>query len=104
MKKESNMSNVIQFLESMGQNPALNRLSPADYAAVVAALDVDCAQRQALLARDHVALNDLLEGQKQMMCVLLPADDDEKQQESEPGRDQDPTPDEDESITSSGRH
>jgi len=45
------MSNVIQFLEALGSNPALARLSVADYEAVVASLDAEGAQRQALLDR-----------------------------------------------------
>lgn len=71
------MSNVIQFLESLGSNPALNRLSPAEYGAAVAALEADDAQRQALMDRDHSVLNELLDGRAKIMFVVaLPGEDD----------------------------
>jgi len=82
------MSNVIQFLEAMGKTSAA-RFSDAEYAAAIAALDVDDAQRQALLTRDHVAINDLLGGRaKLMMLTLFPADDDEKPQDEQPDSEQ----------------
>lgn len=65
------MSQAIQFLEALGSNPALVRLSAAEYAATVAALDVDQVQRQALLDRDHEALNGLLGGREKMLCLIL---------------------------------
>lgn len=65
------MSNVIQFLETLGTNQAL---SPADYAATVATLDIDSKQRQALLDRDHAALNELSEGRGEMCCMILTPD------------------------------
>ena len=39
------MSNVVQFMESLGRDP--EGLSIAEYAASVAALDIDDEQRQA---------------------------------------------------------
>ena len=62
------MSNVIRFLESMGSNPSLAHLSPAEYAASVAALEVDDAQGRALLDRDAVTLNALLGGRPKIYC------------------------------------
>lgn len=68
------MSNVIQFLESAGRNAML---SPADYAAAVAALDVDDVQRQALLDRDHAGLNRLLDGRMKMIFMVSAPREDE---------------------------
>ena len=68
------MSNVIAFLEALGKNPALAEASNEDYAAAVDALGLDDAPRQALLARDATALNDLLGGRSKMVCALFPAD------------------------------
>lgn len=65
------MSKVIQFLEILGRNQAL---SSAAYAATVAALDVDSQQRQALLKRDHAALNELSDGRSEMCCMILTPD------------------------------
>ena len=83
------MSNVIQFLESLGSRPAP---SPAEYAATVAALDVAPAARKALTERDHAALNDLLDGRATMFCfVAMP---DESEQEAIPDEpDGEPLPD-----------
>jgi hypothetical protein len=66
------MSNIIRFLETMGRKP----ISPADYAATVAALEVDAPQRKALLDRDQDALNELLDGRRQLKCAIFAADED----------------------------
>jgi hypothetical protein len=81
------MTDVIRFLESMGSNPALTNLTATEYAAAVAALDADQAQKQALLDRDHAALNRLLGGRSKMYCSQYPAREDQPldpQQEPEP--------------------
>ena len=64
------------------------RLSPVEYAATVAALDVDDVQRQALLDRNHVELNDLLGGREKLMCVVFPPDGDEQKDDDQ--RDEEP--------------
>ena len=66
------MSNIIRFLETMGSKP----ISPADYAATVAALEVGAPQRKALLDRDQDALNQLLDGRRQLRCAIFAADED----------------------------
>lgn len=65
------MSDVIRFLDSMGSQS----LSPVQYAATVAALDIDASQRQALLDRDPAALSELLGGRDQMRCFILVPDE-----------------------------
>lgn len=85
------MSNVIQFLEAMGSRPAL---SAVEYAAAVEALDAGTVQRQALLDRDHVALNELLDGRPKMLFFVNIPNDDEQQ--SVPDKDGDGVPDQDE--------
>lgn len=94
------MSNVIRFLEALGSNPALTRLSVADYEAVVASLDADAAQQQALLGRNHSALNDLLGGRAERMMLMQWAPeeqpfrkDDDQPDDDQPG--EEPTPDSD---------
>ncbi len=81
------MSNMVQFLETLGSNPALTKLSAAEFEAVVANLDVDDAQRQALLARDGAALNDILGGRERMLCVIWPADEPAREND-QPGDDE----------------
>lgn len=98
------MSNVIGFLEQMGKNAALSRLEGEEFAAAVDALGLDDAPRQALLARDHEALNALLGGRLAMTCMLFPADDDNKKDDEQEDGD---SPDDDErkeSVRGTGLH
>ena len=87
------MSKVIRFLESMGSNASMRNMSAEADAAAVAALDVDQLQRDALLQRDHAALNASLGGRAtQMMMSLFPVeetqrDDEEKGDEDSEGED-----------------
>lgn len=99
------MSNVIAFLEQMGNNAALAHQSPESYAAAVEALGLADAPRQALLDRDPAALNGLLGGRVQMMCFLLPADGEEKKDGDEPADGDAPSEDAPkESIRRNGMH
>ncbi|MGH8076816.1 MAG: hypothetical protein ACREPE_05760 [Lysobacter sp.] len=77
------MSNVIQFLESLGRNSALTQLSAAEYAATVAALDANDEQRHALLTGDHAGLTDLLGGREQLLCVVFAPDEQEKRDDNQ---------------------
>jgi len=61
------MFNTIRFLETVGANG----VSPADYAATVAALDVGQSEKKALLQRDYAALNELLGGRQKMFFAVL---------------------------------
>ena len=87
------MSKVIQFLESMGSSASMHNMSAEAYSAAVAALDVDQLQRDALLQRDHAALNASLGGRAtQMMMSLFPVEepqrhDEEKSDEDGEGED-----------------
>jgi hypothetical protein len=99
------MSNVIAFLESLGQDASKARLTGEDYAAAVDALALDDAPRQALLDRDALTLGQLSGGRLQMMCVLLPADgDDNKKDDDQDGQDEPGEGDQKESIRQRGRH
>lgn len=78
------MSNIIQFLENMGSK----QLSSTEYAATVAALEIDAAQRQALLNRDHATLNDLLGGRAKMFFGILTPHDEPAREDEEPAEEQ----------------
>lgn len=67
------MSNAIRFLESMGASASLQ--SAAEYAAVVAALEVEPAQQAALLDRDVATLANLLDARPTMFCMILAPDE-----------------------------
>lgn len=100
------MSNVIAFLETLGTDARKSKLADGDYAAAVDALGLDDAPRQALLDRDAQALNGLLGGRLQMMCILFPADgDDNKPDDGQEGEGEQPVEDDPEpSIRRDGRH
>jgi hypothetical protein len=90
------MSNVINFLESLGARPAL---SPIQFAAAVAEAGADSEQERALLARDPARLSELLEGRARIYCAIAMPDD--QQDESAPDdRDGDGVPDQQEPAAS----
>lgn len=97
------MSNVIRFLESMGSDPSLARLSPAGYAAAVSALELDDAQRQALQDRDAVTLNALLGGQPKMYCAQFPGREDHPAKREDDAPDDEPQENEEPEAPSSGK-
>ncbi|SDQ61550.1 hypothetical protein SAMN05428982_1824 [Pseudoxanthomonas sp. CF385] len=68
----------------MGASASLR--GAADYAAAVAALEVEPAQRAALLGRDADALARLLDGRPAMFCMILAPDEgkeDEAQEQAD---------------------
>lgn len=81
------MSDAIRFLESMGSDSTMSRLSPGEYAATVASLDVNPLQQRALIDRDHAALNDLLGGREKLLCSVFAPDDEEEKEDDVPDRD-----------------
>lgn len=68
------MSNIVQFLETLGGSAASNRLSVTAYTASVDALGLEATMHQALLARDSAALNQLLGGREQVRCAIATPD------------------------------
>lgn len=86
------MSNVIQFLEAAGRGVALASI---DYEAAVASLEIEDAQRDALLSRDPASLGRLLDGRVQMMCMISTPQ--KEQEESLPDEEETFIPDEEES-------
>jgi hypothetical protein len=72
------MSNVIEFLETMGGDAAMARMSAGEYLAAVAALEAGDETRQALIARDSATLGEALRARPFMMCMVsAPGDGDE---------------------------
>jgi hypothetical protein len=69
------MSSVIQFLESMGSNAVMARMSAADYAAAVGNLETSEEDRRVLLARDSKQLGELLDARIKMYCVIFAPDE-----------------------------
>jgi hypothetical protein len=65
------VNSAIRFLEQAGRTP----MSPAQYTANVSSLDLDKAQRCALLDRDSQKLNLLLGGRTQVLFAILAPDE-----------------------------
>jgi len=97
------MSNVIAFLESLGNNAAKAQLTGEAYVAAVDAVGLDDAPRQALLNRDADALSGLLGGRSKMICALFPADQEPQKEGDEEQEDKDPD-EKKESVRSTGLH
>jgi hypothetical protein len=74
------MSDAIRFLESMGSDSSLSRLSADEYAATVASLEVGPLQQRALIDRDHAALSDLLGGRATLLCSVFAPDEEEEKE------------------------
>ena len=72
------MSNVIQFLESMGANAVMARMPISDYRAAVAALNIADDQRDSLLRGDVIKLGDQLNGRDSLLCLVFSPDDEEE--------------------------
>lgn len=81
------MSDAIRFLESMGSDSSQSLATARDYELSVDALEVDDAQRKALLDRDHAALSQMLGGRQQLLCSIFAPDED--QEDGVPERDPD---------------
>jgi hypothetical protein len=73
------MSNVIQFLESMGANANMARMSISDYEAAVAALNADENQRESLRKGDASRLGDQLNGRDVLFCLITSPSDEEEE-------------------------
>jgi hypothetical protein len=74
------MSNVIRFLESMGANAAMARMSISDYEAAVSFLAADQFQKNSLLERDVKKLKETVNGRDMLFCLVLSPSENEEEQ------------------------
>lgn len=88
------MSSTVRFLDTMGQDPALARLAPAELEALMASLGVAADERRAVLGQDAGALARLAGGRTLMASLQFPGDN-EPQPQDEPQRDDDLPDDQD---------
>jgi hypothetical protein len=85
------MSNVIQFLESMGANATMARMSIANYEAAVRHLDLDMGQQTALIDRDLGKFCKSMSANATMFClVVAPEEHEERAPGEEPNSDEVP--------------
>ncbi len=90
------MSNVIQFLASMGASAPMARMSMEEYEAAIATLDAGDRTLQALRRKDVKSLVDELSDRDTMMCMVFAPD--EKEQEEVPGEEQEEKVPDDKSL------
>jgi hypothetical protein len=87
------MSNVIRFLESMGANAAMARMSISEYRAAVLALNIDEDQQDCLIRGDNVDLSGHLNARTKMICMVVAPDDESQQEEKRSDEDGHESPD-----------
>ncbi|HXS04585.1 MAG TPA: hypothetical protein VN731_08915 [Rhodanobacter sp.] len=84
------MSNVIDFVERMGQDAQLRHASMGDVELALMQAQIDPEIRAAILAKDQRKL-ELLLGGGNVCCALCPAEEEEEQDEPKeaPAREED---------------
>lgn len=75
------MSNVVQFLEALASNP--KPLSADELTAAVASARLQPAEERAIREGDVSALSHALGGSPSMLCIIVPAENDEPQEDGE---------------------
>lgn len=79
---DSFMSNVIKFLEKLGQDAQLRGASQEELAEALAKAQVDAPYCSAILAKDTSQLQDLL-GLRPMFYVQMPVEEPQEEEEDE---------------------
>jgi hypothetical protein len=87
------LSNVIDFLERMGQDARLRDATEADLEAALTQAGIEPALRTAMLGEDSHALESLL-GVTPNMCCLIRKDDEEEDEPDEEEEEEDDDEDE----------
>jgi hypothetical protein len=83
------MSNVIRFLETMGQDAALRHAIQNDLELALTRAQIDPQLQAAILGNDRAQLEALLGAKANVCCMVFPAKEDEDDEEEEPSRDDD---------------
>lgn len=84
------MSDVVDFLEKMGQDAHLREASDAELAAALEEAGVDPAAQATLLTRDAHAIGSLLGADPNTCCLVRgPDEDEETEEEDDEGEDDD---------------
>lgn len=83
------MKNIISFLEELGKNADL-RLDRVDFESILDNDDFDAEARNAILNKDQQALEMILDARSKIVCLLVPAEEDEDEGEDD-GKEKEPT-------------
>lgn len=83
------MSNVIGFLEKMGQDAVLRHATQDDMALALTRAQIDPELQAAILGKDQARIEALLGATTSVCCALFPEKQDEDNSEDEPLKDDD---------------
>jgi len=83
------MSNVIGFLESVGQDAALRHAAQGELKLALSGAQIDPALQIAILNNDQDRLTALLGARTNLVCGVLPGKEDDDEGEEAPSRDDD---------------
>ena len=83
------MSNVIAFLETMGQDAALRHATQNDVELALTRAQVDLDLQAAILGKDQAQIEALLGTATNVCCAVFPAKEDEDEDEENPSKDDD---------------
>ena len=75
------MSNVIGFLEKMGQDAALRHAGNNEIELALASAQIDPALRTAILGNDRAQLEALLGARTNVYCLIAPGKQDDEEEE-----------------------
>ncbi len=76
------MNKVLSFIEEMGKNANL-KLDRVDFETLFQNDDFDPELKQALINGDESALKMMLDARSKIVCLLVPAKDDDEDSESD---------------------
>jgi hypothetical protein len=93
------MSNVIDFLERLGQDATLRRASNAELEQALIGAQIDPAIREAILLRDQRRLESLLGANPNVCCMIIaPAREEDDEEERKDRQDGDDAGDEERAV------
>lgn len=72
------MNNVISFLEQLGTSKDIANLSKEELSNIVKEYNFDETLTAAIMSRDIEAINKLLDTNGDIVCFVIPAEDEEK--------------------------
>lgn len=89
----AHVSNTIRFLESMGANAAMARMSFAEYQAAVEGLSLECGAETGLLEKDVLKLSESLSKRETLYCLIFsPSEDEQPESPEQEGETPEETP------------
>ena len=83
------MSNVISFLESVGQNAALRHATKDELELALNKAQIDPELQAAIFNRDQAQLEALLGARTNVVCAIMPGKEDDDEGEEAPSKDDD---------------